>query len=283
MNVKKEIVHYLSTSQNHIARRKEVLSLKYKDYDLHILNETKNDASYILIKDKNGEYWMFYNFYISYDMFDKTINNLVEDYDKKRHIVYCDYQLEQIKSYYDNFVDNIKIRIKENGYFNIIELEFLNKNYPELYPEAVMSRENYLEDRRKKEEESQKEREEYRKNTVKNKNKEFLDKIWSMKVAIHEGKVVLSKAYEYYKDDDYYKKTIQNNFLYLFREYNINVPLATQGFINNNLYSYDFGSNQTKSWVKYNGTVMYDNFIKLRDAISKDLSKIKEKELEIEM
>lgn len=283
MNIKKEIVHYLSTSQNHIARRKDVLSFKYKDYELHILNETKHDASYILIKDKNGEYWMFYNFYISYDMFDKTINNLVEDYDKKGNIVYCDYQLEQIKSYYDNFIDNIKIRINENKYFNIIELEFLNKNHPELYPDAVKSRENYLEDKRKKEEETQKEREEYRKNTVKNKNKEFLDKIWSMKVAIHEGKVVLSKTYEYYKDDDYYKKTIQNNFLYLFKEYNINVPLATQGFINNNLYSYDFGSNQSKSWVKYNGTTMFDSFVKLKDVIDKELSKVKENDFDVEM
>lgn len=283
MNVKKEIVHYLSKSQNHITRRKDVLSFKYKDYELHILKETKHDASYILIKDKNGEFWMFYNFYISYDMFDKTINNLVEDFDKKRHIVYCDYQLEQIKKYYDNFIDNIKNRINKNKYFNIIELEYLNKNHPELYPEAVKSREKYLEDKRTKEQEEQKEREEYRKNTVKNKNKEFFDKIWSMKTAIHEGKVVLSKAYEYYKDDDYYKKTIQNNFLYLFKEYNINVPLATQGFINNNLYSYDFGSNQSKSWVKYNGTTMYDNFIKLKEVIDKELSKTKENEFEIEM
>ena len=44
MDVKKEIIHYLSSSQNHIARRKEVLSFKYKDYELHILNEIKHDA-----------------------------------------------------------------------------------------------------------------------------------------------------------------------------------------------------------------------------------------------
>ena len=36
MNVKKDIVHYLSKSQNHIARRKEILSFKYKDYFISI-------------------------------------------------------------------------------------------------------------------------------------------------------------------------------------------------------------------------------------------------------
>lgn len=283
MNVKKEIVHYLSLNQNHIARKKEVLSFKYKDYELNILNEDRNDAPYLLIKDQSGEYWMLYNFYISYDMFDRTINNEIDEYDKKRHIEYCDYQLNQIKSYYDNFIDNIKNKIVDNKYFNIIELEFLNKNYPELYPDALKSRERFLENKKQKEQQEQKEKEEYRKNTVKAKNKEFFDKIWSMKTAIHEGKLVLSETYEYYKDDDYYKKTIQNNFLYLFKEYNIDVPLATQGFINNNLYSYDFGSNVSKSWVKYKGTVMYDNLNKLKNAIDNELSKIKEKDLEIEM
>ena len=104
-----------------------------------------------------------------------------------------------------------------------------------------------------------------------------------MKTAIHEGKLVLSEAYEYYKDDDYYKKTIQNNFLYLFKEYNIDVPLATQGFINNKLYGYDFGEKVSKSWGKYNGTVLYDSLNKLKSVVDIELSKSLEKDLEIEM
>ena len=283
MDVKKEIVHYISSSQNHISRKKEVLSFKYKDYDLYILNEDKSDAPYILTKDKNGEYWILYNFFINYRIYDRTINDEHEEFNKDRDIEYCNLTLEKIKNYYDNFIDNIKRRISENKYFNIVELEYLNKNYPELYPDAVRSREIFLELKKQKEEKEQKEREESRKNTVKTKNKEFFDKIWSMKTAIHEGKLVLSEAYEYYKDDDYYKKTIQNNFLYLFKEYNIDVPLATQGFINNKLYAYDFGEKVSKSWGKYNGTVLYDSLNELKNVIDMELCISQENDLEIEI
>ena len=37
-------------------------------------------------------------------------------------------------------------------------------------------------------------------------------------------------------------KTTQNCILYLAKQYGINIPLATQGFINNRLVSYDFGN-----------------------------------------
>jgi len=281
--VMKVNVHYISSNQTHIVRKKDVLSFRYKDYDLYILNEDKNDAPYILTKDQNGEYWILYNFFINYRIYERTINDEHKDFDKDRDIAYCDFTLEKIKKYYDNFIDNIKIRISENKYFNIVELEYLNNNHPELYSEAIKSREKFLELKRQKEESEQKEREETRKNTVKTKNKEFFDKIWSMKTAIHEGKLVLSEAYEYYKDDDYYKKTIQNNFLYLFKEYNIDVPLATQGFINNKLYGYDFGEKVSKSWGKYNGTVLYDSLNKLKSVVDIELSKSLEKDLEIEM
>ena len=283
MDVKRETVHYISSKQTHVARKKDVLSFRYKDYEFYVLNEDKSDAPYILTKDQNGEYWILYNFFINYRIYERTINDEHKDFNKDRDIAYCDFTLEKIKNYYDNFIDNIKIRISENKYFNIVELEYLSKNYPEFYLNAIKSREKFLELKRQKEESEQKEREETRKNTVKTKNKEFFDKIWSMKTAIHEGKLVLSEAYEYYKDDDYYKKTIQNNFLYLFKEYNIDVPLATQGFINNKLYGYDFGEKVSKSWGKYNGTVLYDSLNKLKSVVDIELSKSLEKDLEIEM
>ena len=279
MDVKRETVHYISSKQTHVARKKDVLSFRYKDYEFYVLNEDKSDAPYILTKDQNGEYWILYNFFINYRIYERTINDEHKDFNKDRDIAYCDFTLEKIKNYYDNFIDNIKIRISENKYFNIVELEYLSKNYTEFYLNAIKSRENFLELNRQKEESEQKEREETRKNIVKTKNKEFFDKIWSMKIAIHEGKLVLSETYEYYKDDDYYKKTIQNNFLYLFKEYNIDVPLATQGFINNKLYGYDFGEKVSKSWGKYNGTVLYDSLNKLKSVVDIELSKSLEKDL----
>ena len=135
--VMKVNVHYISSNQTHIVRKKDVLSFRYKDYDLYILNEDKNDAPYILTKDQNGEYWILYNFFINYRIYERTINDEHKDFDKDRDIAYCDFTLEKIKKYYDNFIDNIKIRISENKYFNIVELEYLNNNHPELYSEAI--------------------------------------------------------------------------------------------------------------------------------------------------
>ena len=54
------------------------------------------------------------------------------------------------------------------------------------------------------------------------------------------GKYVKSIELEFYKNDKDDEPTIQNCFLYLAEKYNVKIPLATKGFINNKLESYNF-------------------------------------------
>ena len=61
-----------------------------------------------------------------------------------------------------------------------------------------------------------------------------------MKYKIFIGEMVSVEDFEFYKDDKYSGRTIQNNILYLAKVYGIKIPLATQGFINNRLKSYNF-------------------------------------------
>ena len=67
------------------------------------------------------------------------------------------------------------------------------------------------------------------------------EKEWKeMKYKIFIGEMVSVEDFEFYKDDKYSGRTIQNNILYLAKLYGIKIPLATQGFINNRLKSYNF-------------------------------------------
>lgn len=105
-----------------------------------------------------------------------------------------------------------------------------------------------------------------------------------MKKDIINGKEILSKTLEYYKQDEYYSLTYQNNFLYLFKEYGITVPLKTQGYINNKLYSFDFGDNNYRFYGKYVSPYLGKYFIELKDKIfaEKEKSSIsKEDDLDI--
>ena len=80
MNVEKARVHYLSMNDNPIVRNKPVLCFDYKGYNLYILEEEKNESTYLLYKDEYGEYWNFYNYSITYDRFDQVINNKLDKY-----------------------------------------------------------------------------------------------------------------------------------------------------------------------------------------------------------
>ena len=271
------IVHYLSYNNNLIARKKDIIHFKYKDLDFYILDEDKNEyTSYVLYKDSNNEYWMFYNSSIAFERYNTLLNRELNEIEKEDYIRYCDFKYNEVKGYNDNMIEIFNEKIKLNKHFNIVELGYLEKNHPELYPEAVKSRETFLKLQQEKRDKEREEENNRKKNIVKTTNKEFLDKIINTKIAIHEGKTIITETLEYYKDDDYDKKTIQNNFLYLLKEYKIDVPLSTQGFINQKLYSYNFETGESKSWGGYKGTTLYVNMDKLKQEIDKEFSKNKE-------
>lgn len=74
-------------------------------------------------------------------------------------------------------------------------------------------------------------------------NYTFESKLAKIKSVIRLKGTLRIENLEFYKDNKYENgKTIQNCILYLAKEYGINIPLATKGFINNKLIDYNFGT-----------------------------------------
>lgn len=285
MNVEKSVVHYLSTGGNPISREKEVLTLQYNNYNIYILNEYKYDyGAYVLYKDVKGEYWLFKGYSISPSRYISLINDSIDEFDKDDYTRYCDYMNEKIKTIYDDFHTFLKSKVEKESYFSKMELSYIELYIPELYQAAEKSKEAFESKKREKEAEEKRLEDERKNKEVKEKNKVIFDKIYSTKVAIHEGKEVLSETIEYYRDNNYDDKVQQNIFLYLFKEYGIPVALATQGFINNKLHSYNFGTGVSRSFGKYKGETLYVNMDKLKKEVDNELTKSRnfnEMELEI--
>lgn len=275
-------VHYLSNNKI-VVRNKDVLSMTYNDFNIHILDEDKLDYPELLYKDQNGEYWLFYYGAISFERFNSLIEGTVSGYDKDRCINYCDYILEKVKPMFKDIKSNMKNKIDNRKYFNLVELSYLENNYSDLYSEALKSREEFL--LRKKEEKEKQEQEENnrREQKVKEKNQVFRDKVINTKIAISSGKEVLSEVLNFYKDDNYNNETYQNNFLYLLKEYGIEVPLKTQGYINNTLHSFNFENGSYRIYGKNSSKCLTDYLFKLKEKITEELKKdiVMDNELDI--
>jgi len=264
MQKEKAKVHYLSSRKNHIVRNKDVITLNYKGFSIYMLDEEKTQySSSLLYKDINGEYWNFYIASAPFEKFNTLINNECNDYEKEDYINYCNFIIEKIKFVYENFKEYVNERISNSKYFNIIELAYLENHYPELYPLARKSREQFLSLRKQKEDQ-----EKNRISTeVRNKNEKFKNKVNEMKKFIADGKEVLSEELNYFKNDNYHKETFQNNFLYLLNEYDISVPPKTKVWINNKLHSYNFGNDTCLKYGKYSCQTIYNCFDELKSKI----------------
>ena len=280
MNTEKARVHYLSMNDKPTVRNKDVFCFNYNGYNLYILEEDKNESAYLLYKDEYGEYWMFYNYAITYDKFDQVINNKLDISNREGYIEYCDKVVQKVKTIYDNLREGIIEKIKNECFFNHVELQYLADYHPELCDAALKSRTTYREKQRKYREQREQEYKEEISKTVNDKNKIFKDKVNEMKENIISGKDVLSSTLEYYKDGEYPKVTYQNNFLYLFKEYGIDIPLKTQGYINSKLYSFNFESGNCRVEGKYFshsiGKFLYDLKDKVLEEKRKESTELKE-------
>lgn len=283
MKTEKAKVHYISSGQNHIVRNKDVVTLNYKDFDICILDEEKQDYPCLLYKDQIGEYWMFYYVSVSFERFISLLNNECNDYDKYSYTNYCDFVIEKVKPIYDNLPKFFKEKIDNSKYFNCIELSYLEKYYPELYSDAKKSREQFLKTKEEQKIKHECEEKNRRKNKVKEKNQILKDKVENMKESILTGKEVVSEVLNFYKDNDYEKETYQNNFLYLLKEYGIEVPLKTQGYINNKLHSFNFGNSTYRMYGKYSCQTLFNYFDKLKEKVLKEKEISIDKDLELEM
>lgn len=221
---------------------KKIVIINYKDIEIAILKQEKNwSTQNLLIKDKNNEYWQLGIIPIKFNLFSNTVitdkegQNRAEQYRNETTEVYKNMNL---KKFWQK-------KIERDEFFNKCELAYIEKYYPDILEKAIESRKIFERDRDKRYEEEKINRQIQEKKAVKKTNSIFQKELKEMKYTIFTGGTVIVKDFEFYKDNKYENgKTIQNNVLYLAKEYGINIPLATQGFINNRLVRYNLNTKE---------------------------------------
>lgn len=217
---------------------KKIVYINCNNVEIAILKEEqKYVVQEFLIKDNNSEYWKLgiapirFNLFLGNETMNKEEKEKIERY--KKDITEA-YKKIDLKAFWDK-------KIERSDYFNKCELKYIEKHYPEIYEKAKESRQIFEMNRDKEHRKEELERKKKEQDTVKQTNQIFEKELKEMKYKIFIGTMVEIKNFEFYKDDKFKSgKTIQNNILYLARLYGIKIPLATQGFINNRLISYNF-------------------------------------------
>ena len=135
-----------------------------------------------------------------------------------------------------------------------------------------------IEENRKRRETEQREILEHYKNEVLKVNQKFKEDYKRIVEAIISKEEVKNINFEFYKDDKYENGiTTQNCFLYLAKKHQINIPLATQGFINNKLEKYNFESNRYSFWGdkrhQRGSTKIYEYFSQIYEKVKNEFGK----------
>ena len=251
-----------------VNKNKKVSSIKYKDLELYFLKHNQDmgqDMVSLIIKDKNNIYWDFNIIHFNLNNFENVVLNGEKGMDE----IYCQNIYEKLKAF--NLEEYFKGKIKNNRYFNMCELRYILQFHKELYDSALKAREAVIEKNRKISAAYQKEMElkeqEYRKQIDKN----FQEDLKATIEKILEGKYAKSIDLKFYKNNDD-EPTIQNCFLYLAEKYDVKIPLATKGFINNKLESYNFKEEKYfKNDPKSKGSSkIFDYFRELYTKIKKE-------------
>lgn len=252
---------------NELKHGNKVISkIDYGEIEIAILkSKRKYEFSDMLIKDEDDIYWSLGIAPIRFrKFFDTTIPENKE---------YCD----KIKSIYEefNFKKYFEKKINENKFFNKCELQYIKKEHPDIFYKAKRSRENHIEQYRKEQAERKVVQEKIKEEKVKSVNKLFQKRIRAVKKKIHSGESVFSKDLEFYKNDNYHDRTIQNCFLYLAQEYGIDIPNSTKGFIDKRLEMYNFGTGNyiLKPSPKrvIESTKVYECFLKLAQKVDDEM------------
>ncbi len=218
---------------------KIISKVNYKGFEIAVMKQDLDqEFQQFIFKDKNGEYWELGNAPIQFKEFIHA-----SEYEYSIYEDSCDSTVkflheDKLKGYFEK-------RIKEGKYFNKCELEYIYRYLPDIYDGAKTSRENIIEKNRQRNEQEKQKDKEWKQERIDKTNTEFKEKLKEIKYKIFTGETVNIEDLEYYKNDDYYDgRVVQNNILYLAKQYNIKIPLATQGFINNRLVRYNFKTGQ---------------------------------------
>lgn len=219
------------------CKNKKVVLSTYNDVDIATLKEERDyDVQEFLIKDKNNEYWKLGITPIRLNMFIGSIDSYLSEpsvVEKYRTDITEAYKKLDLKAFW-------KKKINEKRYFNKCELEYIHRYFPDIYEQTKESRRIFEENRDREQEQAKQEQKQKEQEKIKAVNDRFKKALKEMKYKIFIGEMVSVEDFEFYKDDKYSGRTIQNNILYLAKLYGIKIPIATQGFINNRLKSYNF-------------------------------------------
>ena len=234
---KNEIEKVWFIEENKVKKAKKIVSkIFYKGVEIRVL-KTERDGfcQDLLFRDKNNDYWSMKIMGIDF----KNFIHVSLDNPLPESTEYCDNFL-QILSEFD-LSNYFSERIANEQYFNACQLKYISLFHPEMYEQAKMCRERIIDKNRKISEENKNKIEQEQKEKVKTTNEKFYKRLEQIKLDIRMGKTVYVEDFEFYKDDKYQNGlTKQNCFLYLAKQYGIDIPLATQGFINNRLVKYNF-------------------------------------------
>lgn len=232
-----ENVWYIENNEL-VNSNKVVTKVKYNGQEFAILKAEREWVySNLLIKDANNVYWDLGIAHILFQNFVDVLNNKTDE----KTIAYCEdmskaYQNLDLEKFFNK-------KINEQRYFNKCELKYISLYFPAIYNKATESRELFVQEREKEKAEELKRIAKQEQEQVEITNEIFEKKVFDIKQDIIPDKEIQIEDLVFYKDNDYHKgKTRQNCILYLAKEYGISIPLATQGFINNRLVSYDFGN-----------------------------------------
>ncbi len=219
-----------------IKANKKVAKVNYNGTEIAVLKtELGNYGQEYLFKDENNEYWKMNIAGIQFKKFiSASLDNTLAESKK-----YCDWVIEKLSTF--DLKEFFSKKIERGNYFNKCELKYISIYYPDMYNMAKDSREKYVARNKRIDEERLKARKQEQKETVKNVNTEFKKQLKELKKQIYSNGAIQVFNFKFYKDDKYENGiTEQNCVLYLAKQYGINIPLATQGFINNRFTAYHF-------------------------------------------
>ena len=215
---------------------KRVAKVNYNGTEIAVLKtEVGSYGQEYLFKDKDNEYWKMNIAGIELKKFiSASIDSTLTESKN-----YCDRVIEKLSTF--DLKEFFTRKIKRKNYFNKCELASISKHFPDMYDMAKNSREEYIAENRRIDQEAFNARKQQERETVKQVNTEFKKQLKELKKQIYSNGAIQVFNFRFYKDDKYENGiTEQNCVLYLAKQYGINIPLATQGFINNRLTAYHF-------------------------------------------
>lgn len=251
---------------------KQVSKVNYKGTEIAVLKtEVGNYGQEYLFKDNDNEYWKMNIIGIEF----KKFINAILDNKSIENKEYCDRIIEKLSSFdLKNFFSK---KIERKEYFNKCELAYISKHFPNMYGMARSSREEYIAENKRAEQETIKARKQQETEKVKQVNEKFKQQLKDMKQKIYRGETIKVIDFEFYKDDEYkYTPDTQNCVLFLAKQYGINIPLSTQGFINNRLMEYNFKTQ--KGFFKATNSkrcsqAMFEHLDKIYESVKKEFAR----------